>query len=79
MAKSGRNAASAKIKSNNWSIPLAMPSQPPGSVYSESNHSEIGLFHSEICVRSSHDTRFGGTKHDSCRLVTTIYQLGMEI
>ena len=26
-------------------------------------HSEIGLSHSEICVRLSQNTRFGGTEH----------------
>ena len=38
-------------------------------------HSEIGLSHSEICVLLSHDTRFRGTKHNLCSLVTKMYQL----
>ena len=53
--------------------PLNLPGQ--FTVRATHFHSEIGLFHSDICVLLSHDTRFRSTK-DS--LVIKMNQLGMD-
>ena len=50
----------------------------PFTVRATHFHSEIGLSHSEICVRSIHDTRFRGTKYNLRSLVTKMHELGMD-